>query len=239
MALYDLLVHNREDSVIPLEQLHFSTENLEILDQLINEYEYAEALKEFGLPTDNKLLLHGHTGCGKTATAKAIAEKINKKIIILHLGSFVSSRLGETAKNMTTVFNKAAREGAVLFIDEFDYIGKKRDFDTKDSGEMKRLVNTVIQLVDALPPKSLLIAATNYIESIDTALLRRFQLKLKFDLPKAQELDSYYEAILSNYPEHLRNIDRQYDISYAEAKNVAFGQLKKQVIQLAQLKAKA
>ncbi|MGH1386594.1 AAA family ATPase [Kordia sp.] len=229
MRLDDLILKSTEAS-ISLDEIHLSAHNKEQLQQMLDEFNYFEALKQYDLPVANKVLLHGHTGCGKTATAKAIAKELNKEIIILNLGSFVSSKLGETARNITNIFKKASREKAVLFLDEFDYIGKVRDYDSKDSGEMKRIVNTIIQLIDYLPNDTLLIAATNYVEIIDTALLRRFQLRLQYDLPSKEALDAYYDDILKKYPKHYQNFTRVYDISYAEAKDIVTHSIKKEII---------
>ncbi len=230
MGIYDLLIKSTEIK-LSLDDIHFSQENKKSLNQLLNEFKHFEALKEYDLPIDNKILLHGHTGCGKTATAKAIAKQLNKDIIILNLGGIVSSRLGETAKNVTNIFQRARREKAVLFIDEFDFLGKLRDYDEKDSGEMKRLVNTVIQLIDYLSNDTLLIAATNHLEVIDRAILRRFQLRLKFTLPSANQLDSYYDELLNKYPAPFRNITREYDVSYAEAQDIIHREVKKLIIE--------
>lgn len=230
MGIYDLIIPSREIDLI-LENIHLSPQNRDILDQLLNEFKHFGAIREYDLPIDNKILLHGHSGCGKTATAKAIAKKLDKKIIILNLGTIVSSKLGETAKNVAQIFHKATNEKAVLFIDEFDFLGKLRDYDDKDSGEMKRLVNTIIQLMDYLPPDTLLIAATNHVDIIDKAILRRFQLKLKFELPTPDALDEYYTELLGRYPEAYRNIERKYNISYAEAKDVVHRLVKKQIIE--------
>ena len=139
--------------------------------------------------------------------------------------------MGETAKNITEVFKKAIREKAVLFLDEFDSIGKLRDYEDKDSSEMKRLVNTVIQLIDQLPNDTLLIGATNYSKVIDTALLRRFQLRMKFELPNDAQLDVYYDSLLSSFPKEFRALSRTYNISYAEAKDITFRAIKNQIIE--------
>ena len=210
MGIYDLILHSKNEPPIELNKIHLSIENKTVLSQLLKEFKHHKALNEYGLPLDNKLLLFGHTGCGKSTTAIAIAQALDKKVLILNLGAIVSSRLGETAKNITEVFRKAAQENAVLFLDEFDYLGKIRDYDNKDSGEMKRLVNVVIQLIDQLPNNTLLIAATNYSSSIDTAILRRFQLKLKFEAPGNAELDNYYDTLLLQFPQEFRNIERSY-----------------------------
>jgi SpoVK/Ycf46/Vps4 family AAA+-type ATPase len=93
-------------------------------------------------------LFQGSSGCGKTMTAKAIANALDKNILILNLSNIVCYRIGETSQNIKQVFDKAGREKAVLFLDEFDQIGKARGSDDIDVGEMRRLVNTLIQLID-------------------------------------------------------------------------------------------
>ena len=219
-------------NTLNIAQIHLSEGNRKKLNQLLEEFTYSEALRKFNLPIDNKILLHGATGCGKTATANAIAKHLDKDIIILNLGNFVSSRLGETAKNITEIFRKAYLERAVLFIDEFDFIGKERDYDEKDSGEMKRLVNALIQQIDNLKEEVLLICATNHIQVIDSALLRRFQLKLSYEMPTQEQLDRYYDDLLSDFPENLTQFNRKYGISYAETKDFVYHEIKTKVIEL-------
>ena len=225
------------DKVLSLSQLHLSNEIRERIDQLIEEFTYIKALNELNIPVDNKVLLHGHSGCGKTATANAIGKALGKRVITLNLGGFVSSKLGETGKNIAEIFRKASSENAILFIDEFDFIGKTRDYDNQDSGEMKRLVNTLIQQIDNLKDTSILICATNHLSIIDYALLRRFQIKLKYELPSNKNLDIYYGSILANFPKNINNIKRVYNISYAEAKDISHQQIKANVIRLEKQKA--
>lgn len=228
MNLYELVVNDTEK--IALNDLLFSEENKTALLQTIKEHKYIDELKKYNLKVDNKILLHGPSGCGKTTTAKAIATALNKNIVIINLSTLINARIGETSKNVKALFDKAIREKAVLFLDEFDQIGKSRDSEDKDVAEMKRLVNTIIQLIDYLPTDSLLICATNYYNSIDTALLRRFQIKLKFELPDQKELDLYYDKLLADFPIHLQEINRKYNISYAETKDYIHTTMKRQII---------
>ncbi|GAA3783684.1 ATP-binding protein [Flavobacterium ginsengiterrae] len=234
MNLHELVVTDTEK--IALDDLLFSEENKLALNQTIKEHKYIEELKKYNLKVDNKILLHGHSGCGKTTTAKAIATALNKSIVIINLSTLINAKIGETSKNVKTIFDKAIREKAVLFLDEFDQIGKSRESDDKDVAEMRRLVNTIIQLIDYFPTDSLLICATNFYNSIDSALLRRFQIKLKFEMPNNRELDIYYNKLLSHFPVHLQDIPRKYTVSYAEAKDYIHTTMKRQIIAELELK---
>ncbi|SHH62379.1 AAA family ATPase [Flavobacterium defluvii] len=228
MNLYELVVTDTEK--IALDDLLFSEENKKALVQTIKEHKYIEELKKYNLKVDNKILLHGHSGCGKTTTAKAIATALNKNIVIINLSTLINAKIGETSKNVKAIFDKAIREKAVLFLDEFDQIGKSRESDDKDVAEMRRLVNTIIQLIDYFPTESLLICATNFYNSIDTALLRRFQIKLKFEMPDEIQLNTYYHKLLAGFPVHLQDIPHKYNISYAEAKDYIHTTMKRQII---------
>ena len=230
MANHNTTLRSKKNK-LTLDELHLNKEVRAKINQLLEEFTYGDALSTLDIPIDNKILLHGHTGCGKTATAHAIAIELNKKIITVNLSGFVSSKLGETAKNLADLFKEAAIDKAILFIDEFDFIGKLRDYDEKDSGEMKRLVNALIQQIDHLSEDTLLICATNHIHIIDTALLRRFQIKLNYELPSQESLDIYYDSILAQFPENINKIHRTYGISYAEAKDSMLQQVKANVIQ--------
>lgn len=219
MTIQDLIIQDREK--ISLEDVFLKDESRAAILNLIKEHRYIDQLQEYGLPVSNKLLLHGSSGCGKTTTAKAIAHALQKNLLILNLSTIVSSKIGETSQNLKMVFDKAAREKAVLFLDEFDQIGKARESEEKDVGEMRRLVNTLIQLIDYFPQNALLICATNHAHVLDPALVRRFQLKIEFKLPSPRILDKYYDVILAGVPPAVQTIDRKYDISFAEAKDYA------------------
>ncbi|WP_443947108.1 AAA family ATPase [Pedobacter sp. AW1-32] len=227
MNINDLIILDKEE--VKLESIFLDETNQKMLGQLIREYRFAEELSRYKLPVNNKLLLYGASGCGKTMSAKAIAQKLGKRILILNLSNIISARLGETSQHLRLIFDKAIKENAVLFLDEFDQIGKTRGAEN-DSGEIRRLVNTLIQLIDYFPPTSLLICASNHAEILDEALLRRFQLRISFTMPEAEVLDKYYNSILEVFPEDLREISKVYDVSFAQAKDHALTQVKERLI---------
>ncbi|RDI06776.1 AAA family ATPase [Flavobacterium sp. AG291] len=201
------------------------------IEQFLKEYQFRDILEKYELPVNNKMLLYGKTGCGKTMTAKAIAKVLERKLIVVNLAQIVSSKLGETAKNVATLFKEVSYHDAVLFFDEFDTLGQVREQDSRDSSEMRRVVNAILQLIDNFPSNSVLIAATNQIEAIDEALIRRFELRLEFTSPAKEVLDNYYDRLLVKYPEEFQVIERKYDISFAEAKTEVFTQVKNNIIQ--------
>ncbi|UOX34302.1 ATP-binding protein [Flavobacterium sediminilitoris] len=228
MNVYDLIITDKKQ--MDWDNVLMDVQNRESINQLLKEYKYAEQLMSFDLPINNKILLHGSSGCGKTTTAKAIAKALGKNLYILDLSNIISSRIGETSQNLRKVFDKVKYENAVLFLDEFDQIGKMRGKDDKDVGEMRRLVNTLIQLIDYFPEKSVLIAATNQLEIIDKAVIRRFQCIIEYRMPNKKELNKYYDLLLLRFPDNLRKVQRKYKISYAEAKDYTYTIIKSIVI---------
>ncbi|MEZ0005405.1 SpoVK/Ycf46/Vps4 family AAA+-type ATPase [Flavobacterium sp. 28YEA47A] len=220
----------RDRENVNLEDVVFEDSVAEQVGQFLKEHRFSEILHQYELPVANKIFLYGKTGCGKTMTAKAIAKELDKKIFIVNLSTIVSSKLGETAKNINNIFKEANYENSVLFFDEFDSLGQVRDYDNKDSSEMKRVVNALLQLIDNFPRNAILIAATNQIQMIDEALLRRFELKLEFISPSEQVLDGYYDTLLSKYPVKYQNVERKYGISFSEAKDFVFRQVKNNII---------
>ena len=199
-------IEDRELSEFIIEKLtsDYTFENLvcdkgvkEELHHFIEEHQAAELLNTFNLPISNKLILHGPSGCGKTLASYVIAGELRKMMVVINLGAIVSSKLGETSKNLSKIFRKAASEDCIIFIDEFDSLGKVRDY-SQDHGEMKRVVNTILQLFDYLPQSSIVIAATNQINMIDDALMRRFDINIKFDKPNLRQIKELVENTLQN-----------------------------------------
>lgn len=164
-----------------------SRSNAEKVDSFILSYQNADKLNSLGIGVSNTLLLYGPPGCGKTKCAYLIAKKLNLPLVIARLDSLISSYLGTTAKNIRTLFEFSQKMPCVLFLDEFDAIAKARD-DSNELGELKRVVNSLLQNVDAMSSDSLLLAATNHEQLLDPAVWRRFDYKLEIELPDANAI---------------------------------------------------
>ena len=173
------------DIVYPYDnniEVVLSKQNRESLESFILSYKNADQLNSFGIGVPNTLLLYGPPGCGKTQSAYLIARELGLPLVTARLDSLISSYLGTTAKNIRALFEFAQKMPCVLFLDEFDAIAKARD-DNNELGELKRVVNSLLQNIDAMSSDSLLIAATNHDNLLDTAVWRRFDYKLKIELP--------------------------------------------------------
>lgn len=159
------------------------------LDRIMVEVRGWEILEVNGLMPTRRLLFCGPSGCGKTASAEAISAELGLPMLYVRFDSVVSSLLGETAANLRKVFDYASRGQWVVFFDEFDAIGRSRD-DATEHGEIKRVVNSFLQLLDGFEGRSLVIAATNFAQALDPAIWRRFDEVLRFELPTKESLEA-------------------------------------------------
>jgi len=152
------------------------------LYQILLERRSLSQLEMKGIKPTSTLLFEGPPGVGKTLSARWLAAKLDRPLLTLDLATVVSSYLGKTGANIRAVLDYAKRSDCVLLLDEFDAIAKRRD-DEADIGELKRLVNVLLQEVDDWPSSGILIAATNHGELLDRAVWRRFDEIVRFDLP--------------------------------------------------------
>ena len=143
---------------------------------------HQNTLIENGIAGKLNLLLSGPPGTGKTLVAGHIASRLNKPLYVVRLDSVISSLLGDTAKNLRQIFDYVPNKDGVLFLDEVDAVAKLRD-DSQEVGELKRVVNTLIQGLDSLDDSAIVIAATNHAKLLDPAIWRRFPYKINFSLP--------------------------------------------------------
>lgn len=157
------------------------------LDRTIAEYRNRDALAKHGLVPRSRLLFVGPPGCGKTLAADVLAAELALPVVYARFDGIVSSFLGETATNIRRVFSYAAKAPSLLFFDEFDTIGKRRD-DDHEVGELKRVVGSFLQILDSYARDRLVVAATNHEGLLDEALWRRFDDVLTFPRPTVQQL---------------------------------------------------
>ena len=202
--IIDELVIDKLTSDYTIQNLICKNDVKDELEFFIKEHNSINVLQEFMLPVSNKVLFYGPSGCGKTLASYVLAGELEKMMYVINLGAVVSSKLGETSKNISTIFKKAATEDSIIFLDEFDSLGKIRDYN-QDHGEMKRVVNTILQIFDYLPQETSVIAATNQLGMIDEALLRRFDLKLQLDLPGKKEIRKLINLVLKDTPFKISN----------------------------------
>jgi hypothetical protein len=132
------------------------------------------------------LLMCGPPGTGKSRLVRFIAQELSLDLYIARLDGLISSFLGSTAKNIRALFEFAGKTPCILFLDEFDAIAKLRG-DTQELGELKRVVNSFIQNLDTLGTQSIIVAATNHEELLDSAIWRRFSYRLALGFPSAQQ----------------------------------------------------
>lgn len=178
------------------------------IKQFIENYKMADVLNEAGIDIANTLLLYGPPGCGKTKSAYYIAREMNLPLIIARLDSMISSYLGTTAKNIRYLFEFAQRQPCVLFLDEFDALAKARD-DANELGELKRVVNSLLQNIDALSNGSIMIAATNHEKLLDPAVWRRFDYKIEIGLPEEESIERMINIFLKDLYKFSKKENKQ------------------------------
>jgi SpoVK/Ycf46/Vps4 family AAA+-type ATPase len=160
------------------------------------EYAARSRLAEHGLVPRRRILLYGPPGCGKTFGASRLAWSAGLPLMQVRFDSLISSFFGETASNLRKVFEHAQRTPSVLLLDECDYIAKSRAA-RQDIGEVARIVNTLLQLLDEFRGPGLLVATTNIDRELDPALFRRFDDAFLVRLPGPAEIERLIADALS------------------------------------------
>ncbi len=160
-----------------VEDLVLSKEVDETVADIIEEHHRNDLLRSFGLEPRHRVLLVGPPGSGKTSLAEAIATDVMLPFLVVRYEALISSYLGETAGRLDALFQTARKQPCVLFFDEFDTIAKERG-DLHETGEIKRVVSSLLLQIDRLPSYVIVVVATNHPELLDRAVWRRFQARL-------------------------------------------------------------
>ena len=195
--------------------------------ELIEEQHRAGVLRSRSLEPRHRVLLVGPPGNGKTSLAEAIAEALAVPFFVVRYDAIIGSFLGETASRLRRVFDYARTTPCVLFFDEFDAVGKERG-DVNETGEIKRVVTSLLMQVDALPSYTVVVAASNHPELLDRAVWRRFQFRLELPAPTKAQLGRYFEVFAGTMDEPLGMVPNTLarslgSISYAEAEEFCAG----------------
>ncbi|KAA1243722.1 AAA family ATPase [Aquimarina sp. RZ0] len=199
------------------------------------EYLARERLAHHGLKPRKKILLYGTSGCGKSMTAEKIAWDLGLPFYKVRFDSIISSYLGESAANLQKLFESIKDYPCVLLLDEFDIIGKQRDVKSSDVGEIHRIVNILLGLLEEYDGEGILIATTNLEDSLDNALFRRFDDFIELPKPNKKEivnlLTTTFSALKLSKSINLSDYaERMYGLSYAVIVKIAIDAAKNSII---------
>lgn len=181
------------------DRIVLSEKILDILQEIVLENRKQDILVAYNLKPKNKLLFCGPPGCGKTQTAKILSSALGLPLVYVNLTAVFSSYLGQTATNLQKIFTYIENGEWVVLFDEFDAIARDRD-NLNEHGEVKRLVNSLLQLIDNATNQSIFVAATNHEKLLDSAVWRRFDEVIFFDNPTVE----LRTALLSRYLSAIR-----------------------------------
>lgn len=228
----DPLIHLTEGRVTQ-DQVVFSKECEARIGRIIEEHRKRIELAKYGYAPKTKILFWGPPGCGKTYTAHYLGHELALPVGVIHLNAIISSFLGDTASHLQRIFDLAASTPMILLLDEVDAVAKDRD-DPHDVGELKRVVNSLLQAIDFFEStQSLVIAASNHQYLLDPAVWRRFDEIVQFPLPDEEQRERYIRLLLNGvefdgaFPSLARALSSQ---SYSEIKRVVLEAVKSMIL---------
>ncbi len=229
VALVEVLEPRRH-----LDELVLDGETRASLVRIVEENRRTDLLKTYGARPANRILFCGPPGCGKTVSAEAIATELYLPLTLVRFDAVVSSYLGETAANLRKVFDYARSRPMVVLFDEFDAIGKDRA-SVEEHGEIKRVVNSFLQILDSFRGDAVTIAATNHEGLLDSALWRRFDEIISFERPPHEAIECLLRANLRQIglesDVNLHDIARKlHGLSHADVERVARDAIKQMLM---------
>jgi SpoVK/Ycf46/Vps4 family AAA+-type ATPase len=205
-------------------------------NELVEEHHRSDLLRSYNVEPRHRVLLAGPPGNGKTTLADALADALMVPLFVVRYEGVIGSFLGETSQRLRRVFEHVASRRCVLFFDEFDTLGKERG-DTHETGEIKRVVSTLLMQIDALPSHVVTVVASNHPELLDRAVWRRFQLRLELPPPNQAMLEEWFRRFQDRLGEPLGWTPRSLamrlkGLSFAEAEQFGEDVLRRHVLAL-------
>ncbi len=186
--IYEIIPERTLDSLVLSSKIH------DQIKEVVEEQHRAELLHAHNLRARNRLLFAGPPGNGKTSLAEALAFELMYPLVVVRYETLIGSYLGETSGRLKHLMDYARTQRCVLFFDEFETLGKERG-DTHETGEIKRVVSSLLLQIDDLPDYVVVVAASNHPELLDRAVWRRFQVRVELPMPTRQQLTRYIESI--------------------------------------------
>ncbi|MCC9601013.1 ATP-binding protein [Stieleria sp. JC731] len=217
-----------------LDELLLPSDVESIIKEVISEHHRVDLLRSYSLEPRNRLLFVGPPGNGKTSLAEAIAESLMVPLLRVRYDGIVGAYLGETAVRLKRLLDAARTRKCVLFFDEVETIAKERG-DTRDTGEIKRVVSSLLLQIDDLPSHVIVIGATNHPELLDRAVWRRFQVRAELPMPTRAQLAEWFAKFekrlkqpLGQAPDTLAK--KLYGINFAEAEEFAISVMRRHIL---------
>ena len=216
-----------------LTDMVLDAEISEQLNRIMKEQKHHSRIREHGLSPRRKLLLVGPPGTGKTMTASVLAGELGIPLFSVRLDALITKFMGETAAKLRQIFDAINDVRGVYFFDEFDSIGSQRGL-ANDVGEIRRVLNSFLQMIESDQSHSLIVAATNHVEILDYALFRRFDDVIEYRLPSAPQATKLIQSKLGKFapkPFPLKAITSKAEgLSYAEIKRAVDESIKEAVM---------
>lgn len=181
-----------------LKDLILDKKTKTICKEVIEEQDRINLLRSYGLEPRNRMLFIGPPGNGKTSLAEALANHLMVPFYVVNYDSLIGSYLGETSSRLSKIFNFINGRQCVLFFDEFDTIAKERG-SQNETGEIKRVVSSLLLHIDDLPSEVIIITASNHAELLDRAVWRRFQIKLNLDNPTRSQIEQWFKNFFERF----------------------------------------
>jgi SpoVK/Ycf46/Vps4 family AAA+-type ATPase len=186
--IYEITPERALDSLVLPDKIR------EQIREVVEEQHRAELLHAHNLRARNRVLLAGPPGNGKTTLAEVLAYELMYPLLVVRYETLVGSYLGETSSRLKYLMDYAKTQRCVLFFDEFETLAKERG-DTHETGEIKRVVSSLLLQIDDMPDYVVVVAASNHPELLDRAVWRRFQLRIELPMPTRQQLTRHIESI--------------------------------------------